>query len=105
MEYSIRYSTNAEQSLIDIFDYIRNVLCNRYALISVIEGIFETINSLRFFPKKHGLCKERFLSERNIRSTRFKNYKILYFVDDAAMVVLINNIYYIKRDPRKIIGN
>lgn len=52
MEYSIRYSTNAEQSLIDIFDYIRNVLCNRYAAISVIEGIFETINSLRFFPKK-----------------------------------------------------
>lgn len=104
MEYSIKYSTIAEQSLNNIFDYIDNILCNHNAAINITEGIISTINSLKTFPKKHKLCDEEFLSIRNIRSTRFKNYKILYYIDENANVVLILNIFYIKRDTKNVIS-
>lgn len=105
MEYKIKYSSIAEESLINIFDYISVVLSNSIAARNTVEGIIATINSLKEFPKKYKLCEEAFLSERNIRSTKYKNYKILYYVDESEKIILINNIFFIKRDIKNVLNN
>jgi toxin ParE1/3/4 len=66
-------------------------------------GIVSTINVLDEFPKRHKLCEEKFLKAKNIRSTFYKNYRILYIVDDINFTVVIVNIFYIKRDINNII--
>jgi plasmid stabilization system protein ParE len=103
MQYKIEYSSLAYKSLNEIFDYIADILLEPKTAQNIVLGIMSTINSLSELPKRHKLCDEDFLKNKNIRSTHFKNYKILYFIDDNSFTVTIVNIFYSKRNINNVI--
>ena len=102
MQYKIEYSSLADNSINEIYDYISNILLEPKTAQNIVLGIISTINSLSELPKKHKLCDEEFLKNKNIRSTHFKNYKILYFIDDKSYTITIVNIFYSKRNINNI---
>ncbi len=103
MHYKIEYSSIAENSLNEIYDCISNVLLGPRAAQIITLGIMSTINSLSELPKRNKLCDEIFLKNKNIRSTHFKNFKILYYIDDNSSTITIVNIFYSKRNINNVI--
>ena len=102
MQYKIEYSSLANKSLNEIYDYIAGILLEPKTAQNIVLGIMSTINSLSELPKRHKLYDEDFLKNKNLRSTHFKNYKILYFIDDNSFTVIIVNIFYSKRNINNV---
>ncbi len=102
MSYKVVFTEKAYYDLKNIYDYISNNLFNKKAANDLVNCIFEDAQSLSVFPKKHQICREMLLSNRNVRYLMVKNFKVLYIVDDNELTVFIVRIIYSKKDFNKV---
>ena len=76
------------EDLESLTDYIAFRLKNPSAALSMVYGIRETINSLRQYPERHELDRNKELALHGIRRIYYKNYKIYYAINGAIVKIL-----------------
>jgi plasmid stabilization system protein ParE len=101
MELTVYWTQTAEDKLNDIFEYYKFNAGVRIAK-KLINGIIDT--SLELDKNAYGGQKEILLENRiqGFRYTVFKNYKILYWIDETNKIIFISNIFDSRQNPNKI---
>lgn len=91
----------AENKLEDIFEYYKFKAGIRVAQ-TLINGIIDLSLSLEI--NAYGGQKEELLSQRteDFRYLVFKNYKIIYWIDEVKQIVFISNIFDTRQNPQML---
>ena len=96
-QYQVKITKNAEQELIEIYEYISGILKSEIAANNFVKRIEEKINRLYVFPYS---CMEVKTRPRSTiyRKLHVKNYLVLYRIQEENKKVDIVHIYYSRRD-------
>ena len=104
IRYQVRYSHDAVNDLMNIFEYITHVELEASNATNVIIELKNAVQSLNTFPYRHKVFKKLRSSNKEIRMFVVKGYAIFYEVDKEAKTVNIDAIISCKRDLDKIIN-
>lgn len=101
MGLTVYWTQFAENKLEDIFEYYKFKAGIRVAQ-TLVNGIIDISLSLEF--NAYGGQKEEHLSERkqDFRYLVFKNYKIIYWIDEVKQIVFISNVFDTRQNPQKL---
>jgi len=101
MGLTIYWTQFAQNKLEDIFEYYKFKTGIRVAQV-LVDGIVNSSLTLEF--NAFGGQKEELLSDRiqDFRYLVFKNYKIIYWVDETRNTVFISNIFDTRQNPEKL---
>lgn len=101
MGLTVYWTQFAENKLEDIFEYYKFKAGIRVAQ-TLVNGIIDISLSLEF--NASGGQKEELLSERkqDFRYLVFKNYKIIYWIDEFKQIVFISNVFDTRQNPQKL---
>lgn len=101
MGLTVYWTQFAENKLEDIFEYYKFKAGIRVAQ-TLVNGIIDISFSLEI--NAYGGQKEELLSERteDFRYLVFKNYKIIYWIDEVKRIVFISNIFDTRQNPQKL---
>ena len=101
MELVVYWTQFAEDKLDDIFDYYELKASYRIAR-KLVTGIVDKTIGLKKNP--HIGQKEELLSDRpqNFRYLVFKNYKIIYWINQNKKRIDIVNVFDTRQNPLKI---
>ncbi|TCN58605.1 type II toxin-antitoxin system RelE/ParE family toxin [Flavobacterium circumlabens] len=85
----------------DIFEYYKFKAGIRFSQ-TLVKGIIDSSLSLEI--NAYGGQKEELLSERieDFRYLVFKNYQIIYWIDEARKIVVVSNIFDTRQNPQKL---
>lgn len=97
----IKYSPEALNDLDEIWIYISESLSNPVSANNTINGILDTIDVLKEFPKSGKPLEFSNGINTNYRFVRYKNYIAFYRVSDNN--IFVDRIIYGKRDSMKIL--
>lgn len=97
------FSQSAEHDLIDVEYYIFFELENPRASDRIVDGIIDTIKSLRTFPAGYPLVQDTILKRIGIRMTHFENYNIFYTYNEMEDVIYVIRILYNRTDWQNIL--
>lgn len=102
MELTVYWTQTAENKLNDIFEYYKFRAGLRVAQ-QLINGIIDT--SLALDNNAYGGQKEELLERRiqEFRYTVYKNYKIIYWIDQKNKAVFVSNVFDTRQNPVKIL--
>ena len=89
----IRISEKAKRQLRNIYNYYSENSI-QYAE-HLLEDFYNKIESLIEFPKRYGVIPQ--LEKHNIRKLLFKNYRILYQIDEDKELIKIVAILHSKQ--------
>lgn len=101
MEMKVNWTQFAEDKLEDIYNYYKFKAGNIVAY-ELINGITETTSILYQYP---GIGQQEELLLTRVGSFRylmFKNYKIIYRVNEIDQIVLIVHVFDTRQNPLKI---
>ena len=98
INYQIRMTPDAESDLLQLDDYISNVLLVPDIAIQYVGEIRQAIEQLSYFPRKVRLVNEEPWHSRGIRRCPVNNFYIYFTIREAEHQVIILNIIYSKRD-------
>ena len=101
MDLEVIWSKFAEKQLDKIFEYYEENASERVA-IEMIEGLLNEPDRLKrnpFIGQKELLLQERKISYRYLV---FKNYKIIYSVEEENGFIKIADVFGTKQKPSKI---
>ncbi|MDT0642728.1 type II toxin-antitoxin system RelE/ParE family toxin [Zunongwangia sp. F363] len=101
MNFEVIWSKFAEKQLDEIFEYYEKNASERVA-IEMVEGLLNEPDRLikdPFIGQKEVLLKERKILYRYLV---FKNYKIIYSVDEKNNLIKIADIFATKQKPNKL---
>lgn len=101
---SITFTQPAEYDLIDIEYYIFCELENPQAADKIIDGIVDTVELLRTFPKSYPLVHDTLLKNVGVRMTYYENYNIFYIYNELEDVVYVIRILYNRSDWQNILN-
>ena len=101
INYQIRITPDAENDLLQLDDYISNVLLVPDIALQYVGEIRQAIERLSFFPRKVRLIKEEPWHSRGIRRCPVNNFYIYFVIHEAEHQVIILNVIYAKRDLLK----
>ena len=96
-------SSQAKRDMRDIGDYIAYTLLQPEAAFRLIEGLEKTVESLKLFPKRHGLVREPVLRCDQIRCIPYQKYYIFYKVIETKNIVLIVRVGFNRRNWKEIL--
>ncbi len=101
MIHTIVWSHLAELQLDDIYDYYKHKAGTKTAK-NLIKGIISTPNKL--LKKPYIGQEEPFLAHREItyRYLVYKNYKLIYSVDESNGFIKIADVFDTRQNPIKI---
>ena len=101
MELAVYWTRFAENKLDDIYDYYKSKASTKIAR-KLITGIIDKTIGLDKNP--HIGQKEELLSDRsqNFRYLVFKNYKIIYWINQNKNRIDIVNVFDTRQNPLKI---
>ena len=101
MGLTIYWTQLAQDKLDDIFEYYKFKAGIRVAK-TLVNGIIDSSISLEI--NAYGGQKEELLSERlqDFRYLIFKNYKIIYWIDEDKQIVYVSNIFDTRQNPQKL---
>jgi addiction module RelE/StbE family toxin len=88
----IRISEKAKRQLKNIYNYYSEN--SKYAEY-FLEDFYNKIESLREFPKMYGIIPQ--LEKHNIRKLLFKDYRILYQIDENKELIKVVAILHSKQ--------
>ena len=96
--YKIIYTQDFREELVNIYNYIANVLKEKEISNKFIRKILIRISELEIFPRLY--MKIRRFDRLNNEYHRMvvNNYIILYTIDDLNQKVFISHIYYKRRN-------
>lgn len=92
----------AKRDLENAFGYIYFELANPIAAYNTYDGIIAKIKSLDTFPVGYGFVEIGPWRGQGYRRVHYKNYTIVYKVDESKGVVTVTNITYSRRDFSKL---
>lgn len=101
MGLTVYWTQFAENKLEDIFEYYKFKAGIRVAK-TLVDGLITTSFTLEF--NAYAGQKEKLLSDRiqDFRYLLFKNYKIIYWIDELNNRVFISNIFDTRQNPEKL---
>jgi plasmid stabilization system protein ParE len=101
MELEVYWTQFAEDKLTDIFEYYKFNAGIKVAQ-KLVNGIIDESLKLSknpFIGQKEDLLIERI---QEYRYLVFKNYKIIYWVDEINKMVLVSHVFDTRQNPIKI---
>ena len=99
-KYRIAVTKLARGDIENVNDYIAYTLKSPKTAQKTVNGLRRAIAALREMPQKHELHADEELREIGIRQLYYKNYKIIYFVDEKAQTVYIARVLHMLVDSR-----
>ena len=102
--YKVIITPDAISNLIELKEYIANVLLAPDMAKNYIQHIRQEVSTLEQMPNRHILVQEEPWRSRGIRRMNVKNFIIYYRVDEAQMQVYILNVIYNKRDQLRALS-
>ena len=103
MDFNLRYSPAALEDLEEIWNYISQNLCNITAAQNPIDGIINSIDLLKDFPKSGKKLEFSNGLTTAYRFVQYHNYLAFYRILDSD--IFIDRILYGKRDYLKILSS
>lgn len=99
--YQVILTPDAQQAIRHITDYLIQEVSLTTAL-KVNTAIIETIKSLKTFPERNTVAKN--ISKQNTiyRRVMAMSYRIVYTIDKDKIQVIIVDVDYGKRDPKRL---
>ena len=94
MSYKTFYTKEAEQDLVDIFEYIANNLFSPETAKQQLRRIMSKIDGLDQMPQRHSIFKDEPWHSRKLRVLPVDNYLVFYLVEKEENVVKIVRIMY-----------
>ena len=86
-KFEVLLTSNAEQDLESIYDYIAEFDCLASATC-VLDGLMEVVESLSKFPERGSYPRELVaLGIKDYRQTSFKPYRVIYRVSGNKAIV------------------
>lgn len=98
MDYKVVYTQEAEQDLINIYNYISLELKVPVTARKQADRIMDFIRSLEKIPLRHKLYPDEPWYSRELRFCPVDNYLIFYLVDETKKIVTIIRIMFGKRN-------
>ncbi len=99
--YEIIMTPDATEDLVNLKNYISDILLAPETALKYIRLIRKEIESLTEFPEKIKLVDDEPWRSRGLRKTSCKNFFIYFRIDESAKRVYVLNIIYAKRDQLK----
>ena len=96
--YEIIITPDAIADLVELRDYIADVLLAPDTARSYIQAIRKEISKLSEMPGRIKLVDDEPWRSRGVRKIMAKNFYVYYRMDEAAMRVYIMNVIYARRD-------
>jgi len=96
--YEIIMTDDATADLIELRDYIAEVLLAPETALSYIRAIRAEISTLSEMPARIRTVDDEPWHSRDIRKIIAKNFYVYYRIDESSKRVYILNIIYNKRD-------
>ena len=97
--YEIIMTPDATTDLVELRDYIADVLLVPDTALSYIRAIREEISKLSEMPGRIKPVDDEPWHSRGIREIMAKNFYVYYRIDEETKRVYIMHVIYNKRDP------
>ena len=102
--YALRFTRHAAQDLDATFTYITCELGAEPAAKALMWEIEHAISNLREFPYSAPQARDDLLARKGYRTlTVRKQYVVVYRVEDAARQVVVQRIFYGRREYGKLL--
>lgn len=103
--YEIIMTPDATTDLVELRDYIADVLLVPDTALSYIRAIREEISKLSEMPGRKKPVDDEPWHSRGIREIMAKNFYVYYRIDEETKRVYIMNVIYNKRDQLRQLAN
>jgi len=103
-KYEIIITPGANEDLLDIRNYIAEVLMSPDTALSYIQAIRKEIGKLEKAAKMTSPVEEEPWHSRGVRRITAKNFYIYYRIDEDSDTVYVLNVIYNKRDQFKALA-
>ena len=103
--YEVIITPDAVSNLIELRDYIANVLLVPDTARECIQYIREKVSTLEEMPRRHALIEDEPWRSRGVRRMNVKNFSVYYRIDEASMLVYVLNVIYSKRDLLRVLSD
>lgn len=103
--YEIIMTPDATTDLVELRDYIADVLLVPDTALSYIRVIREEISKLSEMPGRIKPVDDEPWHSRGIREIMAKNFYVYYRIDEETKRVYIMNVIYNKRDQLRQLAN
>lgn len=104
-KYNYILTELALEDLDGILQYISEDLSNKQAAQNFGRKVFETIDTIREFPKSGMFVDNEFVSDKTVRKVQIDNYLLYYNVVDSQNMLYVLRIVYAKRNLDEILKN
>ena len=103
-QYRIIVTPDAADDMVELRNYIAEVLCAPNTALSYIRAIRKEIASLSEMPAQYKPVDDEPWHSRGIRKFLVKNSFVYYRIDEEAETVYILNIIYAARDQLRTLS-
>ena len=104
MEYHVKITTQAQEHLKEIRDYISHELLAPEAAKNMLMLLGSEMASLSHMPKRVKLVDEEPWRSEGVRVKAVKNYLIYFWINEPEMIVQVFAIIYARRDQINILS-
>lgn len=101
--YQVIVTPDAENDLVELRDYISDVLLVPETARSYIRTLREAIGKLSYLAPSFAPIEDEPWHKKGIRKTTAKNFIIYYRLDEETKRVYILNVIYAKRDQLRML--
>ena len=102
--YKIIITPDAEEDLLELRNYIADVLLARDTARNYIRTIRKEIGTLSEMPAKYKPVDDEPWHSRGIRRIMANNFFVYYRIDEDRKLVYILNVIYARRDQLRMLG-
>ena len=103
-QYRIIVTPDAVDDMVELRNYIAEVLCAPNTALSYIRAVRKEIASLSEMPARYKPVDDEPWHSRGIRKFLVKNSFVYYRIDEEAWTVYILNIIYTARDQLRALS-
>jgi len=101
--YKIIITPDAEEDLVELRNYIADVLLARDTARNYIRTIRKEIGSLSELPARYKPVDDEPWHSRGVRRIIVNNFFVYYRIDEARKQVFILNVIYARRDQLRVL--
>jgi toxin ParE1/3/4 len=102
-EYSLKFTSKAEEDLDVIYEYISNDLFSPESAENLMDKIETSIMMLKIFPYSYPYILDELLRKRGYRKLIVDHYIVFYLVNEKEQQVIIMRILYGARSYQNLL--
>jgi len=101
-KWTVVNSTDADENIINIYNYIADVLVEPFIALNQINRINDAIDSLNEMPGRYPLYQGN-SCQKDLHRMNVDNYSVFYQIFPDEDLVFVNTVIYGKRDIDKVL--